>query len=115
MNVKRHLLEAATLIIAATICALTANALASRERKVAVVGNYPNALTVPARTGGPEPMVTPPAGYGAPASAGAVPVTTTEAALPAEVPLPAQAAAPSPAKAGAQAAAPAGRRRPSNS
>lgn len=94
MSVKRHLLEAATLIIAAAICALTANALASRERKVAVIGNYPNALTVPARSDGAEPMVTPPGGYGAPASAGAAPVTTTETAVPAEIPLPAKAGAP---------------------
>lgn len=36
MNWKRHFAEAATLIVAAVICALTANALASRERKLAI-------------------------------------------------------------------------------
>ncbi|MDL2719025.1 MAG: rhodanese-like domain-containing protein [Acidobacteriota bacterium] len=48
MNVRRHLLEAATLVSAAVLCALVANALASRERKLALVGSYPNAVTVPA-------------------------------------------------------------------
>ena len=36
MNWKRHIIEAATLIVAAVLCALTANALASRERKLTV-------------------------------------------------------------------------------
>lgn len=47
MSLRRHLLEAATLVLAAILCALVANALASRERKLALVGSYPNALTVP--------------------------------------------------------------------
>jgi rhodanese-related sulfurtransferase len=47
VSFRRHLLEAATLVLAATLCALVANALASRERKLALVGNYPNALKVP--------------------------------------------------------------------
>ena len=47
MNVRRHLLEAATLVSAAVLCALVANGLASRERKLALVGNYPDALKVP--------------------------------------------------------------------
>jgi rhodanese-related sulfurtransferase len=47
VNVRRHLLEAATLVSAAVLCALVANSLASRERKLALIGNYPNALTVP--------------------------------------------------------------------
>ncbi|MEO8587078.1 MAG: hypothetical protein ABI584_13025, partial [Acidobacteriota bacterium] len=46
MNVRRHLLEVATLISAAVLCALVANALASRERKLALPGSYPNATTV---------------------------------------------------------------------
>jgi rhodanese-related sulfurtransferase len=37
MDLKEHVLEAATLIVAAIVCALVANAFASRERKVAVV------------------------------------------------------------------------------
>jgi rhodanese-related sulfurtransferase len=45
MDLKKHLLEAATLIVAAIVCALVANAVASRERKVAVV---PQSVLVPA-------------------------------------------------------------------
>ena len=44
MNLRRHFLEAATLVLAAVLCAVVANALASRERKLALVGSYPNAL-----------------------------------------------------------------------
>jgi rhodanese-related sulfurtransferase len=40
MNWRKHFIEAATLIGAAVICALVSNAIAGRERKVAVVGNY---------------------------------------------------------------------------
>ena len=36
MNWRKHFLEAATLIVAAVVCALVANAVASRERKVAL-------------------------------------------------------------------------------
>jgi len=61
MNYRRHFLEAATLIAAAVLCAVVANALASRERKVQLVGTYPNALTVPAtQTTAPPPPVAPP-------------------------------------------------------
>jgi rhodanese-related sulfurtransferase len=47
VSLRRHLLEAATLVLAAVLCAVVANALASRERKLALVGSYPNALKVP--------------------------------------------------------------------
>jgi hypothetical protein len=39
VSFRRHLLEAATLVLAAILCALVANALASRERKLALVGS----------------------------------------------------------------------------
>lgn len=52
MNVRRHLLEAATLVSAAVLCALVANVLASRERKLALVGSYPNAMKVPGKKTG---------------------------------------------------------------
>jgi rhodanese-related sulfurtransferase len=55
VSLRRHLLEAATLVLAAILCALVANALASRERKLALVGNYPNALEVPEKEAPPEP------------------------------------------------------------
>jgi len=52
VNLRRHLLEAATLVLAAILCALVANALASRERRLALVGNYPDALKVPEKKTG---------------------------------------------------------------
>ena len=57
MNLRRHLLEAATLFLLAILCALVANALASRERKLALVGSYPDALKVPgAEATAPAPL-----------------------------------------------------------
>src|SRR5438067_2482608 len=50
MNTRRFLVEAAALIGAAVLCALVSNALAARERKLALVGYYPNAQKVPAQT-----------------------------------------------------------------
>jgi len=44
---KRFVLEAVALVALAVICALTSNALASRERKMALVGYYPSATSVP--------------------------------------------------------------------
>ncbi|HEY2321894.1 MAG TPA: rhodanese-like domain-containing protein [Thermoanaerobaculia bacterium] len=74
---RRFWLEAATLVIAAVICALVSNALAGRERKMALKGNYPNALKVPQETIVAPPSVAPPT------SAAVVPVpapvTTTVA------------------------------------
>jgi rhodanese-related sulfurtransferase len=61
VNVRRHLFEAATLVLAAVLCALVANCLASRERKLALVGSYPNALKVP-ETAAPAPTPAPDAG-----------------------------------------------------
>src|ERR1043166_5191236 len=49
MNIRRFLLEAAALIGAAVLCALVANGLAARERKLTLVGFYPNAQKVPAQ------------------------------------------------------------------
>lgn len=55
MNWRRHFIEAATLIGAAVLCALAANAMAGRDRKVALVGNYPNATKVPVAITAPPP------------------------------------------------------------
>ena len=108
MNWRRHVIEGATLIGAAILCALIANAVAGRERKMALVGTYPNATKVPAEIA----PVTTTATNGAPASAGpsAVAQTATVAAssappTPMFAPTPAKAGvplvtAPSPAKAG---------------
>jgi rhodanese-related sulfurtransferase len=59
MNARRFAAEAATLIIAAVLCAVVANALASRDRKMALAGSYPNALRVPPQSAPPVPMPAP--------------------------------------------------------
>jgi len=83
MNYRRHFLEAATLIAAAVLCAVVANALASRERKVQLVGTYPNALTVPAvqTTAQPPPVAPPPTTTVAPAVVTAPPVVATTSSV----------------------------------
>src|SRR4029077_18878042 len=48
MNFKTAF-QTASLIVAGIILALVANAFASRDRKMALAGSYPNALKVPAR------------------------------------------------------------------
>ncbi len=53
MNLRKHFLEAATLIVAAILCALVSNAIASRERKMALIGSYPKALKLPAQATDP--------------------------------------------------------------
>ena len=65
---RRFWLEAATLVIVAVICALVSNALAGRERKLALKGEYPNALKVPQESVAPAPS---------PAVVAPPPVTTT--------------------------------------
>jgi rhodanese-related sulfurtransferase len=86
MNLRKHFLEAATLVIAAILCALVSNALASRERKMAVVGTYPNALRVPPAE--PAPV----------ASLPTVDTTTTGTVVPvaATTPVPTTTTAPPP-------------------
>jgi rhodanese-related sulfurtransferase len=68
MNWGKHFLEAATLIIAAVICALVSNAFASKERKLVVVsGGQPPTAVRPAvqpptpapDSGGPLSSTTP--------------------------------------------------------
>lgn len=46
---RKFVLETIALVVLAVICATTANAIASRSRKVALVGDYPKALVVPDR------------------------------------------------------------------
>ena len=71
MNLRRHLLEAATLVLLATLCALVANTLASRERKLALAGSYPEALKVPERkTGGSSASLSHPDAVAMPADSG---------------------------------------------
>jgi len=46
MNLRRHILETATILLVAVAIALVSNTLASRERKLKLPGDYPNATTV---------------------------------------------------------------------
>jgi rhodanese-related sulfurtransferase len=59
-NWRRFFLETAALVGSAILCAVIANALASRERKVALPGDYSNALKLPVRSE-PSPLPTFPA------------------------------------------------------
>jgi rhodanese-related sulfurtransferase len=47
MNLRRHLIETATLVAVSVTVALVSNALASKERKLNLPGDYPNATSVP--------------------------------------------------------------------
>ncbi|MBK9373875.1 MAG: rhodanese-like domain-containing protein [Holophagales bacterium] len=49
MNLRRFLAEAGTLVGLSVACALVSNALAGKERRLAIPGDYPNATTVTAR------------------------------------------------------------------
>lgn len=46
MNLRRHLIETATLVAVSVAVALVSNGLASRERKLKLPGDYPGATTV---------------------------------------------------------------------
>jgi len=46
MNLRRFLAEAGTLVGLAVVCALVSNALAGKERKLVIPGDYPNAMKV---------------------------------------------------------------------
>jgi rhodanese-related sulfurtransferase len=48
MNLRRFLAEAGTLVGLSVVCALVSNALAGKERRLALPGNYPNATEVTA-------------------------------------------------------------------
>jgi len=81
MNWKKHVLEGLTLVVAGVLCAVIANAVAARERKLTLVGTYPNALKAPvqAPTQAPAPEPRPALG-GAPVSSPApAPVTQKRA------------------------------------
>ena len=54
MTLRHPILQSAALLIGAAVCALVANAAAPRQRQLVLVGNYPNALRVPARS--PSPL-----------------------------------------------------------
>lgn len=62
---RKFLAETAALVAAAVLCATVANLLASRQRKLPFVGDYPNAQVIPPssrlRDPGPAPAVPSPA------------------------------------------------------
>src|SRR5437762_2159213 len=79
MNWRKHFLEATTLIVAAAVCALTANAVASRERKLVVVpgevtGSVPPAAERP--SGAPPPPAVAPIETTSAAEGGGAPLKT---------------------------------------
>jgi rhodanese-related sulfurtransferase len=59
VNLKRHFVEALTLLAAAVLCAVVANAFARSERRLPLVGTYPNALKVPERKSADTPLASP--------------------------------------------------------
>jgi len=58
---KRFVLEGTALVAAAAFCAVVANAIASNQKKVAWIGDYPHALEVPAVNAESVPTATTPA------------------------------------------------------
>lgn len=82
MDFRKHLLEAATLIATAAICALVANAVASNQRRLVLFGKYPDALKVPAATETAPAPPTATAASLAPAVPPAATTTTTTTAAP---------------------------------
>jgi rhodanese-related sulfurtransferase len=107
---RRFLLEATVLIVASLLVAVVANAVAPPERKVAWVGKYRNALTVPQRPAAVPPATVLTPGVVAPQDEFPAAVTETTLMIPTEtvVPLqPSAAAAQQPATSAAQSTAPA--------
>ena len=63
MNWRKHFVEAATLIVAAAVCAMVANAFASKERKLAIVPQSApqrSAVVTPQPAPVPQPQPEPP-------------------------------------------------------
>jgi rhodanese-related sulfurtransferase len=120
MNLRRFLAEACALVGLAVTCALVSNALAGKERKLALPGDYPNATTFVARpepapfepfepapddpvpapdAGGPGPgAATPPAGAvpAARPSSPAAPEITAPRSAPSQAQAPVEVPAPAP-------------------
>jgi rhodanese-related sulfurtransferase len=93
MNLRRFLAEAGTLVGLAVACALVSNALAGKERRLALPGDYPNATRVAARGEAPPlapfqvEEAVPPAP--SPGTGAATPAPAPDpAALPAAKPFP---------------------------
>jgi rhodanese-related sulfurtransferase len=83
---RRFFAEGAAIVVLAVLCASVSNFVAARERKVALLGDYPRALQVPAKVIEPAPAdptteVVPVTGTSATATqtASTAPETTTQA------------------------------------
>jgi rhodanese-related sulfurtransferase len=80
MNWRKHFIEGATLIVAAVVCALVSNAVASRERKLTLVASSERRAASGTKTA-PAPVVPQPAvapqPLPQPATVNRQPVTTT--------------------------------------
>jgi rhodanese-related sulfurtransferase len=84
MNLRRFLAEASALVGLSVACALVSNALADRERTLALPGGYPNATTVPSR-----PSASPaPSPSEAPAATAPPATASAPSAAPATAPSP---------------------------
>lgn len=57
MDLRRHLVETATLVAAAAVCAVVSNSVADNEKKLALVGKYKGETTVPQRRTPPPAAV----------------------------------------------------------
>jgi len=77
---RRFFVEALTLVASAILCAVVANLVAARDRKVAWVGDYKNALTVPPRASSAGAAAVPKSASAPLESFPQLPVTTAPAA-----------------------------------
>src|SRR5947208_4431887 len=95
---KRPIIQAVILILGALVLALAANALAPRQRKLALVGWYPSATTVTTQRSEQRPSEQRAASSERVAVGTPAPVVTTVAPIPAPTPAPAPVSVPQPAK-----------------
>ena len=83
---RRFFAEGTAIVVLAVLCASVSNFAATRDRKVAWVGNYPRALQVPEKAASPDPAVIDPAAATATETTTALP-TETATATAAPVPV----------------------------
>jgi len=83
MNWGRHFLEAATLILAAVVCAIVSNAVASRERKLVVVSSPAAPRVAAAVPAAAEPVPQ----RGMPAPTQSIPTPTPAKRQPLQLPV----------------------------
>jgi rhodanese-related sulfurtransferase len=89
MNLRRHLIETATLVVVSVAVAFVSNALASKERKLKLPGDYPNATVVPRPAPAGDPPAPVPAAAGEASPSMKPPARPAVAASPVPQPSPA--------------------------